>query len=113
MDIVLLDKKLKKSANEWRKLVRSFGQRQAEVIRRRLDELKAADNLAVVRSIPQARCHELKENRKGQLAVDLVYPYRLIFEPDHNPIPTTEDGRLDWAGVSKIRVIEVQDYHGK
>ena len=113
MDIILVDKKLQKSANEWRKLVRSYGEPQAKLIRRRLDQLIAADNLAVVRTIPQARCHELKENRMGQLAVDLVHPYRLIFEPDHNPIPAREDGGLDWAGVTKIRVVVVEDYHGK
>ena len=58
------------------------------------------------------RCHELKGNREGKLAVNLGHPYRLIFEPANNPIPRKPDGGLDWTGVTAIRVLTVEDYHG-
>lgn len=32
------------------------------------------------------RCHPLHNNRKGQYAVDLVHPYRLVFEINGNEI---------------------------
>ena len=50
-------------------------------------------------------------DRKGQLAVDLVQPYRLVFSPDHDPIPIREDGGLDWKLVTKIVVEEIVNYH--
>jgi proteic killer suppression protein len=64
-----------------------------------------------MRSIPAARCHELKQDRKGQLAVDLVHPQRLVFLPDHDPVPAKDDGGLDWTKVTQILVIEITDYH--
>lgn len=80
------------------------------MIRRRLDELRAAETLAVMRTLPAARCHELRGDRKGQLSVDLDHPYRLLFEADE-PVPTREDGGLDWNRVVAIVVLGVEDTH--
>jgi len=41
--------------------------RRYNLIRARLDELADADNLEVMRYIPQAYCHELKGSRSGGL----------------------------------------------
>jgi len=65
-----------------------------------------------MRTLPGARCHELKGNRAGQLAVSLDHPGRLIFEPT-KPVPRREDGGLDWTRVTAIEVIEIVDYHGE
>ena len=83
----------------------------AEKLMQRLFELKAADTLEDVSRLPPPRCHELGEDRKGQLAVDLVHPHRLIFSPDHDPIPEKEDGGLDWSQVTAIVIEEIVDYH--
>jgi len=112
VDILFQDQKLAKVCNSESQLVRKYGQECAKLLRRRLDEFRAADNLNVLRSLPQARCHELKGNREGTLAVDLKHPYRLIFEPANNPIPRKPDGGLDWTGITTIRVLTVEDYHG-
>lgn len=81
------------------------------ILRTRLDELDAADTLEQMRHIPQANCHELSQNRKGQIAVNLAHPYRLIFRPGNDPIPTKSDGGLDWTKVNVIEVSEISDYH--
>ena len=80
-------------------------------LRQRLDELRAAETLDVVRKLP-GRCHELSGARSGELSLDLEHPYRLIFEPAHNPIPKKPDGGLDWSAVKAVRIIEVTDTHG-
>jgi len=85
---------------------------RAKLLRRRLDEFRVADNLEVLRSLPQVRCHELKGRRVGMLAVDLDHPYRLVFEPANHPMPRKLDGGLDWTGITAIRVLTVEDYHG-
>ena len=85
---------------------------RAKLLRRRLDEFRAAENLEIMRSLPQVRCHELKGNREGTLSVDLDHPYRLIFEPASTPIPRKSDGGLDWTKVTAIRVLTIEDYHG-
>lgn len=56
-------------------------------------------------------CHELTGDKKGQLSLDLDGPYRLIFEPAHNPLPVKEDGGLDWAGVVTVRIFGVANTH--
>ena len=96
--------------NDDRALSKAYGPEMAKRIRRRLDDLAAADTLQTMRSLP-GRCHELEGNRKGELAIDLVHPRRLIFAPDHVPLPSKPDGGLDWTKVTAIRVIEVVDYH--
>jgi len=112
VDILFQDRKLGKVCNNESLLVRTYGPLRAKLLRRRLDEFSAAENLEVLHLLPQIRCHELKGNREGTLAVDLDHPYRLIFEPANDPIPRKSDGGLDWTGVTAVRVLTVEDYHG-
>lgn len=86
--------------------------RRHKLIRARLDELADAENLDVMRHIPQAYCHELKGKRKGQLAVKLDRGCRMVFEPSNDPVPKKEDGGLDWSQVTAIRILKLtEDYH--
>ena len=91
-------------------MLKAFGKDQTKKLQARLDDLQAALTLEVMRPLP-GRCHELKGDRKGQLALSLKEPYRLIFEPANDPIPTKPDGGLDWPSVTEIRILEVVDYH--
>ena len=50
--------------------------------------------------------------RIGQLAVDVTANLRLVFDPADEPVPTKEDGGLDWDRVKAVRIREVVDYHG-
>ena len=44
------------------------------------------------------RCHQLQGDRKGQYAMDLTHPYRLIFEKRDKEIIAVE-------------ILEIVDYH--
>jgi len=57
------------------------------------------------------RCHALSSNRAGQFAVHLWGQYRLVFYPDHDPVPRTPEGEIDLANITKITIAEVVDYH--
>lgn len=111
MEICFSSKKLQKLCNSEKEMRAAFGKPLPERLQQRLAELKAAETLEDISRLPPARCHELSQDRNGQLAVDLVHPKRLIFEPDHNPLPRRSDGGLDWGNVTAIRVIEIIDYH--
>jgi proteic killer suppression protein len=110
LDIKYRTEKLKSACNDARLRQKVFGERTSKVVRRRLDEIRAADCLADIGKLPAARCHELKGDRDGQLAVDLDHPRRLVFEPSPPP-PLRDDGGLDWSKVTSVVVIEVIDYH--
>ena len=77
----------------------------------RMTVLRRADNLAKVPTTPPDRCHQLKANRDEQYAVDLYGPWRLVFEPDHDPIPRKSDGGIDKEQVISITILCVKNYH--
>ena len=52
-----------------------------------------------------------EQKSSGQFAVDLKHPYRLIFKPDHNPLPRKDDGGLDLTQITAIKILGVEDYH--
>lgn len=91
--------------------MREYGPKLGKCLMRRLAVLEAADCLEEIPITPPFRRHELKQNRKGQLAIDLEHPYRLIFKPNHNPVPVKADGGLDLRKIRAITIIEVEDYH--
>lgn len=90
----------------------SLGKVGGDRFMQRLEEIRASNTLAILRTLPQARCHALKGNYKGKFAVNLDYPYRLIFEPANNPIPKLEDGGLDLNQITSVRILTIVDYHG-
>lgn len=110
IDVSWGDRKLAKECETDRSGVRRFGADQWVVLKRRLTVLHAAPTLADVRGTP-GRLHPLSANRAGQYALDLRGATRLIFEPNHDPLPESGDGRLDESRVTAVRVIEVVDYH--
>lgn len=110
MEISFKSRKLEKQLSDPKEMAKSFGQ-LARKVNQRLMELKDADNLAVMGTIAAARCHELTGDRKGELTVDISPNFRVIFEPNHDPIPKKTDGGLNWEEVTKIRINEIVDPH--
>ena len=111
MDIYFRTKRLQKLCSVSREAQKHLGVKRARKLQQRMMELKAAISLDDISRLPPARCHELTENRKGQLSVDLEHPYRLLFIPANNPIPEAKNGGLDWPRVTEIEIIEIIDTH--
>ncbi len=111
MNVYFRTRKLGRACASEKKMRGEYGPKMAKKIQLRLAQFKAADNLNDLAKIPGTRCHELKGDRTGQLAVDLVHPQRMVFVPADVPIPKKEDGGLDWSNVTEIEVIEIGDYH--
>ena len=111
MDIAFRTRKLETTFNSTKALHRAYGSRRAKVIMMRLAILKAAKTLEQVPATPPDRRHQLRGDRDEQYAVDLVHPYRLIFEPNRDPLPRKDDGGIDTQQVSAITIMEVIDYH--
>jgi len=110
MEISFRTSKLAKLCNSETKLRGKYGPRMASLIQQRLIDLSEAETLEIMRHVP-GRCHQLTENLDGLFAVDLVHPDRLVFVPDHDPIPELSSGGVDWSQVTKIEVVGIGDYH--
>lgn len=87
-----------------------MGKKRADRFRMRLYDMYDAESLEELRHLP-GRFHELSGDRKGQWACDLDHPYRLIFIPHEDPIPTDKDGKYVWSGIHGVEIVEIVDYH--
>ncbi len=77
---------------------RKYGKEMAEKIQLRIDQISAALSVEMMMQYKIGRCHQLKGNRKEQYAMDLVHPYRLVFEKKGNEIQIAN-------------IMEIVDYH--
>ena len=77
---------------------RKYGSDMAEKIHQRIDEIDASETVEEMIQFHIGRCHQLNGNRKGQYAMDLIHPQRLIFEKRGNEIQI-------------VNVLEITDYH--
>lgn len=110
MKIRFSNNKLAKQMENATAIKRSFGV-MAKKVSMRLDDITAAPNLAILKQLPQAGCHQLKLDRAGEWAVSISGNFRIIFELDHDPVPLKEDGSIDEILVSNIVITGVEDYH--
>lgn len=111
IDIAWSTVKLRKLCSDERSGQKQWGPAWA-ALKRRLASLDAADCLAAMANVP-GRCHQLRGDRAGQFALHVLGPLRLVIVPDHDPVPALADGSPDLAHITKVRILEVVDYHGE
>lgn len=70
----------------------------ANLIHQRVDQICAAESIEELVEYSIGRCHPLAGNRKGEYAMDLVHPHRLVFEQVKGKIEV-------------VRIINIEDYH--
>ena len=109
MKIYFKTNKLAKTLNSSKLIAKHFGN-SAKKIKIRLDDIAMAGNLEILMTLP-GRHHPLIGNRKGQFSCDLIHPFRLIYEPNNDPLPTDEDNVLIYSQVTVVEIIEITDYH--
>ena len=98
MDITYKNNKIKKVCTDAKTAERTHGREMADKIHQRIDEIGAADTVEMMIQFHIGRCHPLTQNRKGQYAVDLVHPYRLVFKKYGDKIQIAN-------------ILEIADYH--
>ncbi len=111
MNLDFKTNKLKKQLTDLAEMKKAFGT-SAKKVSQRMEDMLASDNLKVLCQLPQANCHPLTGNRKGEWAVDISGNHRIIFQVDHDPIPEDETGGINRVLVTDIRIISAgEDYH--
>ena len=98
MIVTYLDRRIEKTCTDYSEAVRQHGTKMAMKIFQRICELSAAPSVEMMIAYHIGRCHPLHGNRKGQFAVDLIQPYRLVFQ---------RFGDI----VQIVRILEITDYH--
>ena len=98
MEITYKTRAIKKICTIANEAAKEYGIEMAKKIHQRIDEINASDTVEDMVRFHIGRCHPLKGNRKNQFAVDLVQPYRLVFEKIRNEIQV-------------VKIIEIINYH--
>ena len=111
MNIAFANARIRRTFNSTRRLTRKYGQKVATKIVERLAILEEARNLADIPHGPPMFRHQLEHDRKGQFAIRLTESDRLIFKPDHDPLPLLDEGGVDISKVTAIVMIEVVNYY--
>ncbi len=111
MEISFDNKRTRKLLESEKDLRRTFGAKVAKAVMKIMALLRAVDNLFELRQWKSVRIHELKRERVGQFAVSIKEGNRLLLVPDHDPVPTRSDGRVDWNKIRRITIVGIVDYH--
>ena len=98
MIITYRNKRIERICTIAKEAEKLYGKIMAEKIHQRIDELTAADTVEMLIRFHIGRCHRLVQNRKGQFAMDLIHPYRLVFEQRGEEIQIAH-------------ILEIVDYH--
>jgi proteic killer suppression protein len=98
LKVTYRNKTIMKVCTNYSYAVKTYGPRMAELIHLRIDQLESADSLETMVKYSIGRCHPLTGNRKGQYALDLVHPYRIIANQDKTDLQI-------------VQIIEITDYH--
>ena len=92
--ITYKNRKIEKICTDAKVAEKTYGKKMAEKIQNRISEIEASITVEIMLQF----CHSLSNNRKGQYAVDLINPYRLVFRKIGDEIQIAE-------------IIEIVDYH--
>lgn len=98
MKIEYRNRKIEKVCTNAYEAEKKHGKEMAAKIHQRIDEITAIDSVETMIKFHIGRCHHLEGDRKDQYAVDLVHPYRLVFEKKGNE-------------VQIAYIMEIVDYH--
>ena len=98
MDITYKNNKIRRVCTDIATADRTYGPKMTEKIHQRLDEIRASDSVESMIKFHIGRCHALMQDRRGQYAMDLIQPYRLIFEKNG-------------AEAHLVNILEIVDYH--
>ncbi len=108
MEIIFAKNKLQNLCEQEDAAITRLGAKCAKKLTARLADLRA---VSCVKELFAGRPHPLKGDRAGEFAVDLEGGKRLVFKPDNDPIPLTEDGSIDWSKVTAVCIVFIGDYH--
>lgn len=98
MEITYKNKRIAKVCTCFEVAMKQYNRDMAIKIHRRVGEIISADTVELMIEHQIGRCHPLTGNRKGQYALDLVHPFRLIFEKHGKQIQIAH-------------IVEITDYH--
>lgn len=86
-------------------LIRRFGREVGGVLKRRLADLRAS---ASIRDVVLGNIREMPGTSGRTMHLDLGDGFRLVLEANHTNYTFSDDGRVDWSEVNRVKIIAVE-----
>lgn len=113
MDIEFKATKLEKLCSSLAAATKKWGDKKSHKLIQRLTELRNVDNMSEISYLPPQRLHSVDNIRRGCWAVRVEGGLRVVFKPNNVPLPKLPDGGVDKSKVTSVKIMAVEDYHGK
>jgi hypothetical protein len=84
---------------------RQFGEKTAKKLRQRLADLRAAPS---AKDIVIGRLKGDETAKPAEITVELCNGYSLSFCPNHNSVPELAPSCIDWARVTRIKILRIE-----
>ena len=110
MEIFYKTEKLEKTLTNDRAMFKAYGKLITKV-EQRMEQLKEADNLAIINKNPRLKLHRLQGKRQNEWSINIVKNWVITFEIANEPIPILPDGSHDFKNITKVKILPVEDYH--
>ena len=111
MEIRYKNKRIRNICENEKKAIKKYNKIIAEKLIFSIEFLKNSKSLKDVADYQNFRLHELKYERKGQLAIDLgkTTGYRLIIEPI--TVVNKEKGIISYESINVVEIMEVSNHY--
>ena len=111
MEIRYRNKRIRDICENEKKAIKKYNKIIAEKLIFSIEFLKNSNSLKDVADYQNFRLHELKYERKGQLAIDLgkTTGYRLIIEPI--TVVNKEKGIISYESINVVEIMEVSNHY--
>jgi hypothetical protein len=108
LELAFSTKALRAVCESEERAVRRLGVDCANVLKRRLADLRAAANASDLVAGNPRRAPGPKE----ELMLDLADGYAVILAVNHATVPRLDSGVIDWSSVSRIKLLRIEKDNG-
>ena len=108
MEIAFSTKSLRDTCESEEMSRQKFGPEVAEMLKRRLADLRAAD---FIEDMVLGNVREVPRSHGPAMCIDLIHGYRLVIRANHNQNPTLATGKVDWLAVSRVKIARIEKPH--
>ncbi len=105
LELAFSTKSLRQLCESGAKAKRVLGFSVALKLRRRLADMRAA---TCVKDLVAGQPRELENPGRRNIVVGLCKGFRIVFCANHNVVPVLNSGGVDWAKVSRVKILRVE-----
>lgn len=109
--ILFLDELLAQACYNERTGISRWGKDRAAVIRRRITQIISAPSLADLARMGPLSLRPGPE--PDHVHIDGSAPQRIVLFPHHDPMPRDGDGKLVYANVTHVCILDICELHGR